>query len=388
MSESDLPCGWTWNGVVDRLEEYVDLEQSARDYGAIKRLRVIRNARQLLRLTLVYALSGFSLRTTAAWAEQAGEASFSDVALLKRLRNCGPWLAELVSLLHAARYPEGCGSEDSRRLVAVDATTVCSPGGLHKSYRVLHTSYDIGAQRFISTEVTDRRQAERLYAGGVEAGDIRLGDRIYARYPDLSTVQAAGADYVVRLGKKTLKLRSLDGKAFSRAAAAMRAQVEGLQDIRVIIEGEKGDAQLKARIIVLALPPNQAEAARRRAAKNARKWGYTLSEEVRAMAGCLMVVTSLSTDDWDPQRILALYRRRWQVELAFKRLKSLFDLERLRAFDPDLVHAWIHAILIVALLIDLDRPSAQPEAPDSPPSDPENNGPFHSGDTHTSSLKA
>jgi hypothetical protein len=31
--------------------------------------------------------------------------------------------------------------------LAVDATTVASPGGKHKRYRLLHTTYDVGAQR-------------------------------------------------------------------------------------------------------------------------------------------------------------------------------------------------------------------------------------------------
>jgi len=74
----------------------------------------------------------------------------------------------------------------------------------------------------------------------------------------------------------------------------------------------------------------------------------------------------LPTNDWPPDRVLDLYRQRWQVELAFKRLKSLLALEELRAFDSELVSAWIHAVLLVALLIDLERPSIKIEAPVSP----------------------
>jgi hypothetical protein len=70
-----------------------------------------------------------------------------------------------------------------------------------------------------------------------------------------------------------------------------------------------------------------------------------------------MFVTSLDARAWPAERILALSRRRWQAELAFKRLKSLLDLGALRAFDSELVSAWIHAVLLIALLIDLERPS-------------------------------
>ena len=128
MAGIDLPRGWTWEGVLAQLGEHADLEKSAREHGVIVRKRVIRTGAQLLRLMLAYVLSGFSLRTTAAWAEAAGQASFSDVALLKRLRRCGPWLAELVGIIGAHANPEAICGGYGRRIVAVDATTICSPG--------------------------------------------------------------------------------------------------------------------------------------------------------------------------------------------------------------------------------------------------------------------
>ncbi|MBK5959138.1 hypothetical protein CCR97_13105, partial [Rhodoplanes elegans] len=42
----------------------------------------------------------------------------------------------------------------------------------------------------------------------------------------------------------------------------------------------------------------------------------------------------------------------WQIELAFKRLKSILHIDRLPAKDPDLARAWLHAHLLLALLVD------------------------------------
>jgi hypothetical protein len=324
----------------------------------------------------------------AAWAEAAGQASFSDVALLKRLRRCGPWLGELVCTLSAAVNPEASCGDGGRRIVAVDATAICSPGGKHKPYRLLHTVYDVGAQRFCSAQVTDRSVAERLDVGAIEKGEIRLGDKIYGRYRDLAAVAAAQADYVVRLSANALKLKAANGKPLNRAALCKRAEREGIQDVVVQIGDSQGRAPLQARLIVLALPPERAEAARRLMRRSARKAGYTPSAEALVTAGCMMLVTSLDPDNWPASRVLDLYRRRWQVELAFKRLKSLLDLEQLRAFDAALVSAWIHAVLLVALLIELERPSASTQAPDSPRSDPGLAEPFHSGASSPSSLAA
>jgi hypothetical protein len=45
-------------------------------------------------------------------------------------------------------------------------------------------------------------------------------------------------------------------------------------------------------------------------------------------------------------------QRQWDIELAFKRLKSILRLDRLPAKDPGLARAWIAAHLLLALLID------------------------------------
>jgi IS4 transposase len=236
---------------------------------------------------------------------------------------------------------------------------------------VLHTVHDIGAQRFRTTEVTDRSVAERLDVGIIETGEIRLGDRVYGRYRDLAAVTAAGADYVVRLSANALKLETLEGKRLDRAALCRRAEREGVQEVAVRIADNDGGPPLAARVIVVPLPPEKAEAARRQMRRKARKAGYTPSADALVTAGYVMLITSLPAADWPAERVLDLYRQRWQVELAFKRLKSLLDLERLRAFDSKLVNAWSHAVLIIALLIDLARPSAQTEGPDSPRSAPD-----------------
>jgi len=102
MAAIDLPRGWTWEGVPARLGEHVDLEESAREHKPAPgptRERLCAGAwsgaeRSCLRLA--YVLGGLSLRGTEAWAEAAGQAPFSDVTLLKRLRRSGPWLAELA----------------------------------------------------------------------------------------------------------------------------------------------------------------------------------------------------------------------------------------------------------------------------------------------------
>jgi hypothetical protein len=73
-----------------------DLEMSATDTLALRRRREIASAADLLRLCLAYGLCDLSLRETAAWAQLTGIGQLSNVAVLKRLRQCEQWLGYLV----------------------------------------------------------------------------------------------------------------------------------------------------------------------------------------------------------------------------------------------------------------------------------------------------
>ena len=82
----------------------------------------------------------------------------------------------------------------------------------------------------------------------------------------------------------------------------------------------------------------------------------------------ILLLTSLPADAFPPADILALYRFRWQIELAFKRFKSLAGLDQLPAKNPELARAWIYARLIVAIIAE----QIAGQVPDSSPSGPRN----------------
>lgn len=65
--------------------------------------------------------------------------------------------------------------------------------------------------------------------------------------------------------------------------------------------------------------------------------------------------------------VLDVYRLRWQIELAFKRLKSGLGIHKLPARDVRLARTWLTAHLILALMIE----EAVTDVLDSPPCDDE-----------------
>ncbi|MTW21893.1 transposase, partial [Allochromatium palmeri] len=101
------------------------------------------------------------------------------------------------------------------------------------------------------------------------------------------------------------------------------------------------------------LPPEAAEAARRRCRQAAQRKGRTPREDTLFLAGWVMVFTTVPPETLDGPTVLALYRCRWQVELVFKRLKTLLDLDALRTKQNSLLgEVWIRGKLLYALVIE------------------------------------
>jgi IS4 transposase len=345
---------WAW--VTSRLGSGPELERSARESGALVRRREIRDAGALLRLCLSYGC-GLSLREASAWAELNGIATFSDVAVLKRLRRSADWLGRLAGAVVAERLPQ---AGEARPIRLVDASMVRAPDG---ALWRLHVAYDLAERRFTHVELTDHKGAERLERAPVAVGEIRIGDRCYARPEGVREFCAAGGDFLVRIGWKSLFLRRPDGSRLDLRGVLEDFSQQGPVEMPVhILNGRKRSLPaIPARLIIIRKAAEAAEHSRKRARK-ASRYAQPQQATLRA-ADFTMLVTSLDPTTYPTDEVTALYRLRWQVELAFKRLKSLLDFSKLPARDVDLAPTWLFAKLLMALLVeDLDQ-----ELLDSPP---------------------
>jgi IS4 transposase len=136
----------------------------------------------------------------------------------------------------------------------------------------------------------------------------------------------------------------------------------------------------------LAKDEDAAQAELRRVKRKAQKNQRVGDPRTKLGARYMMIVTSLDAETYPAADVLALYRLRWQIELAFKRLKSLLHLDRLPAKNKELARAWLNAHLMLALLIDemtqqaLDSPPCAPghgTSSDVEMEAPADNGHFH-----------
>lgn len=339
-----------WDEVVARVEAVVDLEATARGTGALRRVRKVRRASDLLRLALLYGPGRLSLREAAAAADEAGIAELSDKAVLGRLRRCGAWLELILARLLAARRGAAASGDEAAagagalRLALVDGTVICGPGSQGADWRV-HARYDPALGRFVDLAVSSGRVGEKLQHTALEAGTTLVVDRGYARAEQIRTALAAGCGFVGRIGWRSLSLRAAEGGTRFELMAHLPkgdAPVEHLVRLH-------GQPDL-LRLVIVRLPPKSVAAAAKRVARRASRSGKTMQAGTRIAAGYLMLLTSLPAETTPAERVVALYRSRWQVELGFKRLKTLGGLADLPASDPELARSWLLAQLIGAVL--------------------------------------
>jgi len=354
-----------WSSVAGLISGSLDLAETARRSKAFVRARGVPDAVSLLRLAFAYGISPLSLRGTAAWAESAGVASVCDVSLLARLRNASDWLEEIWQTLLVERL-SGLAIPNLDRVVRlVDATSISAPGSAGTDWR-LHMEYRPAEGRFAGALLSDGRRAEGFRHFTFGKGDLALGDRAYAKAKDLAQVAAAEADFLVRIGWRSVVLLHADGQPLDILALLAGLPPDRVTEIPVqIADGAKHRRPIvAARLILQPLPPETAERSRRRATRKAKRQGRTVLAQGAIAAGWMMLLTTLPAEAANSDQVLALYRLRWQIELAFKRLKSLLHIDRLAAKDPRLARCWLAANLIAALLI--DRMSQ--DFLDSPPS--------------------
>lgn len=344
--------GPDWIGTVDGLGGAEVLEQEARATGAFLRPREVKCAVDLLRLILAYCLGERGLRLTAAWAEAIGLASLSNVALLGRLRNAVPWLESILARLLAQAAASSVGIVAGGRLIRlVDATTVRKAGKSARENGRLwrtHAVFDLPAERFSAFELTDEKGAERINRMAVVPGELRIADRVHCRSDELADVIEQGGDVLVRAAWTSARWLKEDGSAYD-IIRDLTKSTSGVID-RPTWLGRKAAAPLPLRLVAIKMPKAQAVEAVAEARAEARSKQRTIQPGTLIAAEWVILVTSLDRSEYATDNVLELYRLRWRIEIAFKRVKSLGKLAGPPGECPEVAKAWVLCHLIAALL--------------------------------------
>lgn len=329
------------------------LDESAFQSGALVRRREVQSASCLMRLVMAYAVEGRSLRQTAAWASAAGVARLSDVALLKRLKASSSWLGVVLAhmLAERARLLGSCWS--GLKVHLVDATGVSRPGSKGTDWR-LHMRLDLGSLLVEHVELTDARGGETLTRHTVGPEEVLIGDRGYAHRRGIYEIASQGGYVLVRLNWQNLPLLDMRDRPVDILALVRQMPRGEVLDLPVQTAPGKHDEPpaVPGRLVAVRKSEQAAERARRNILSQAKKRGRTPDQRTLEAAEYLFVFATLPAERVGAAEILELYRFRWQIELAFKRLKGILEMDEMSAKDEELCRTFLLAKIIAALLVE------------------------------------
>jgi Transposase DDE domain len=336
-----------WEALVAHLPpEYERLahehKQLELQYGNAK----ITTAKSLLRFIFLHVGADLPLRQTVALMAEAGGPSLSPMRLHKKMRRATPYLHALVERMvswTADAQPERWAGYS---VTLVDATAICKPGTKGTDARI-HTKLRAADVAILDAVVTDVSRGETLKHFEFAPNELVIGDRVYCNGNNVARVLEYGADLLVRYNRGSLPLSH---RGASLDVLARLRKLKGQERLDIPVSFEHDEGPISGRLIACRLPKNQAEKARKRL-RDEQGPSHVTEESLEA-AAYVILFTTVPRDRMDAAQCLHAYRLRWQIELQFKRWKSLCGFDRLPNYLDDTIVAWLHAKVLLGLLLD------------------------------------
>ena len=326
-----------------------EVEQLAREFKAFMRARKIKTPAQLLRMVFLYCGLDKSLRDVAGEMTLLAE-RMTDSAVSERLEACRPWVQELLArLLPPTELPPPLAGW---RVLVIDGSQVQAPGATGTDYR-LHVCLNVTRVHFVHVVVTDKHTGESLAHFPLGRGDLVLADRHYATAEGIVAAVQRHVALVLRMSAQRLPVFQPEGTRLDIPTVVQGQPAGTLRTWTVRVHSARHPQPVDGYVHAYRLHEEAANRARQRVRQQSQKKGHTPKETTLLLAAWVFVFTTVPPQTLSAQAIMALYRVRWQVELAIKRWKSLLDVAKLRArAGRPLAELWLSGKLLYAVLIE------------------------------------
>lgn len=340
----------------NNIEQLMDLlpngyEEQCYEKKAIERNRIIKNAKDLMKLCMIYLTQACSLMDISAYARLLGIGKLSDVAFMKRFSKCNEWFMWIINKIRPGiiiSYTKPKKLE-AYTIVALDASDVTEKGATKRIWR-FHYAIDIFKMQSLEYKLTDEKTGESLTNFKIKPEYLILGDRAYGTKRSIEHCIAGKGNYILRIRSKAFKLYDEEKKEINLLRQLKKVTIEKGTEIEAYMENSSKQL-VKLRVCFIKKTAEEIEKSRRKINRRDSKKGITTSEESKEMNDYIVVITSLP-EDITTDEILSLYRLRWQVELYFKRLKSIMNFGDCPKKKEESIMTWLNGKLMVALLIE------------------------------------
>lgn len=264
-----------------------------------------------------------------------------------------PWVKSLLSGVFGLERVVNSGS---LRFIVIDGSTVQEPGARETTYR-LHIAVDLINLHMRQVEVTTDKVGESLAHYRLDEGDVVLIDRGYNQPKTLMPFLDQGGEIVLRYNAHSMNLYEPDTTQPSEVDREPMVSIDWESRLKTLkgqsgyfpVYLRQGGQRIPVYLHAMRLPPEQAAQARRQAIQRAKKKSKQAREKTLFLSEWVLVLTSLPPALLETEAVAALYRVRWQVELVIKRLKSLLQIDELRAHKATaLAELYLHGKLLYA----------------------------------------
>lgn len=317
-----------------------------------KKFKGDEGASKLIRSLLIHLGGNHSLRTTSTIASEGNIIDVSDVALLKRLKKSSEWFNwmtnELLGKMNSQPVDAGY-LQEKYNFRLIDASVIKEPGVTGSNWR-LHYSMNLSRLAPDEIIVTNNKTGETFKNFTINKNDVLLGDRVYGTRNSIFHVHDSGGFSIVRFTPHNLPLHDENDKPYKLLTQLRKLKIGqvGEYSVAVIHNGKK----IKGRICAIKKDEASAEKARKKVKRQASKKGFkVIKETTLEYAGYVLVFTTLPLET-QADTIMEIYRFRWQIELIFKRLKSIIKSAPLYKKDPEGMMGWLNGKVFIATLIE------------------------------------
>jgi hypothetical protein len=318
---------------------------------AVQRKRGICNPSDLMLLSLFHLLNGCSLVEISTIASLAKLGKISDVGFMKRFEGCNDWFMWITSTLLFSgsidyQIPEWLSGY---RVLAADASDVVEKGRSGRIYR-LHFALDLFKMQCAEYSITSESVGESLKNFHLRPNDLVIGDRIYSTFVGMKHCIKSGANFVMRLRSKSFNMYNLEGEKIN-LLEEIKPLSEGENiDLPVYVEIDKGERTAVRICVIKKNIDAQIKTQNKLEWKESKKQDQ-ISEYTKQFNKYTVLVTMLPSEI-TAEQIFELYSWRWQVEMYFKRLKSILDFGELPKKRPKSVFTWLNGKIMIAVLIE------------------------------------
>lgn len=268
---------------------------------------------------------------------------------------------QITSILDKERLRESLGHfssvkiKDSTRFQISESLKNHYPGsaggasgaGIHIQFEfdILHGKVnDLNVTHALRQDTTDAQQTMSL----IEKGSLIIRDLGYFSTGVLAHIHTQQAYYITRPKSGITFCHGMSGKRieFEQVYRKMKRNKLPAMELPVCI----GKDNLPMRLIIEMLPDKEVQKRLRKAQKDAKKEGWTMSDEYKSRARLNLFMTNIPSEWMCTKDVRKVYQLRWQIELRFKAWKSFYGLDTIKKMQLHRFECYLYATLLLLMI--------------------------------------